>query len=105
MERSGTSTRRTYVILTLPDGTNKEYNVPKGQVFNINGQQDTVFQLRKGMNVSATVVTEEPVIEASTHRSVTGVAPKLGPGSGHTVATLLVESPQQPRSTDADRSG
>ena len=49
------------MILTLPDGTNKEYNVPKGQVFNVNGKKDTVFQLRKGMNVSATVVTEEPV--------------------------------------------
>ena len=88
-----------YVILTLPDGTNKEYNVPKGQVFNINGQQDTVFQLRKGMNVSATVVTEEPVIEASTHRSVTGVAPKSQAKAqvpDNTVTTLLVESPHQP---------
>ena len=85
----------TYVILTLPDGTNKEYNVPKGQIFNINGQQDTVFQLRKGMNVSATVVTEEPVIEASTHKSVTGVVPKAQV-SDTAVATLLVESPQQP---------
>ncbi|HSY67904.1 MAG TPA: LPXTG cell wall anchor domain-containing protein [Edaphobacter sp.] len=84
-----------YVILTLPDGTNKEYNVPKGQVFNISGQQDTIFQLRKGMKVSATVVTEEPVIEASTHRSVTGVAPKAQVPDT-TVATLLVESPQQP---------
>jgi LPXTG-motif cell wall-anchored protein len=87
-----------YVILTLPDGTNKEYNVPKGQVFNIGGQQDTVFQLRKGMNVSATVVTEEPVIEASMHRSVTGVAPKPHPKAQvpDTVTTLLVESSTQP---------
>ena len=86
----------TYVILTLPDGTNKEYNVPKGQVFNINGQKDTVFQLRKGMNVSATVVTEEPVIEASMHRSVTGVAPKPKAQVPDTVDVLLVESAQQP---------
>ena len=86
----------TYVILTLPDGTNKEYNVPKGQVFNINGQKDTVFQLKKGMNVSATVVTEEPVIEASMHRSVTGVAPKPKAQAPETVDVLLVESAQQP---------
>ena len=87
------------VILTLPDGTNKQYNVPKGQVFNINGKKDTVFELRKGMNVSAMVVTEEPVIEASMHRSVTGVAPKSQPKAqvpDNAVTTLLVESSTQP---------
>ena len=91
------------VILTLPDGTNKQYNVPKGQVFNVNGKQDTVFELRKGMNVSAMVVTEEPVIEASMHRSVTGVAPKPQPQAHvpDTVSTLLVESPTQPTQTAA----
>ncbi len=88
----------SYVILTLPDGTNKQYNVPKGQVFNVNGKKDTVFELRKGMNVSAMVVTEEPVIEASMHRSVTGVAPKSHPQAQvpDTVDVLLVESPTQP---------
>jgi LPXTG-motif cell wall-anchored protein len=88
----------SYVILTLPDGTNKQYNVPKGQIFTINGQQDTVFQLKKGMTVSATVVTEEPVTEVSHNKSVTGVLPKALPKADvpDTVAVLLVESPQQP---------
>jgi hypothetical protein len=82
------------VILTLPEGENKQYNVPKGQVFNIGGQQDTVFQLRKGMNVSATVVTEEPVVSSSTSRSVTGVAPKVQAKAEvpDNVDVLLVES-------------
>jgi LPXTG-motif cell wall-anchored protein len=84
----------SYVILTLPDGTNKEYKVPKGQTFNINGKEQTVFQLKKGMTVSATVVTEEPITEASQHRSVTGVAPK--PQVADTVAVMLVETPTQP---------
>ena len=76
--------------------TNKEYNVPKGQIFNVNGKKDTVFELRKGMNVRAMVVTEEPVIEASMHRSVTGVAPKHHPQAQvpDTVDVLLVESSQ-----------
>ncbi len=89
------------VILTLPDGTNKQYNVPKGQIFNINGQKDTVFQLKKGMNVNATVVTEEPVIEASMSKSVTGVSPKPQPQAQvpNDVGTLLVESPEQPTTT------
>jgi hypothetical protein len=46
------------VILTLPNGTNKQYKVPKGQMFDINGQKQDVFGLRKGMKISATVVTE-----------------------------------------------
>ena len=84
----------TYVILTLPDGTNKEYRVPKDQIFMVNGQKDTVFQLKKGMMVSATVVKEEPVTEVSQHKAVTGVLPK--PQVPDTVDVLLVESSQQP---------
>jgi LPXTG-motif cell wall-anchored protein len=78
----------------LPDGTNKEYRVPKDQIFNVNGAQDTVFQLKKGMTVSATVVKEEPVTEVAQHKAVTGVLPK--PQVPDTVAVLLVETPQQP---------
>ena len=83
------------VILTLPDNTNKQYNVPKDQVFMVNGQKDTVFQLRKGMMVSATVVTEEPVIEMSQNKAVKGVMPQAAPVPDD-VAVLLVESPKQP---------
>ncbi len=82
------------MILTLPDGTNKQYNVPKGQIFMINGQKDTVFQLRKGMMVSATVVTEEPVTEVSHNKSVTGVMPK--PPVPDAPPVVLVESTTQP---------
>ena len=91
------------VILALPDGTNKQYNVPKDQVFIVNGRKETVFELKKGMNVSATVVSEEPVVEASTHRSVSGYTPKPVPKADvpDTVSTLLVESPQQPTETAA----
>ena len=86
------------VILTLPDNTNKQYNVPKNQVFMVGGQKETVFQLRKGMMVNATVVTEEPVIEVSQNRNVTGVAPRPQPVAPvpDTVDVLLVESAQQP---------
>jgi LPXTG-motif cell wall-anchored protein len=86
----------TYVILTLPDGTNKEYRVPKDQIFMVNGQKDTVFQLKKGMMVSATVVKEEPVTEVSEHKAVRGVTPKPQAQVPDTVDTLLVETPQQP---------
>jgi LPXTG-motif cell wall-anchored protein len=86
----------SYVILTLPDGTNKEYKVPKDQIFNVNGTKETVFQLKKGMTVSATVVKEEPVTYVSESKGVTGVMPKahakVTPPVPETVDVLLVES-------------
>jgi len=79
------------VILTLPDGTNQQYTVPRGQMFMINGREQSVFQLRRGMNVSATVVTEEPVTEVSRSQHVTGIAP--APPMPDNVPVLLVEKP------------
>jgi hypothetical protein len=81
------------VILTLPDGTNQQYNVPRGQMFMINGREQTVFQLRRGMNVSASVVTEEPITEVSRSQAVSGVAPPPPPAP---TTALLVEKPTAP---------
>lgn len=67
------------VILTLPDGTNQSYRIPNDQKFTINGQQKTAFDLRKGMNVSATVVTDSPETALSVSRKVTGQAPPPPP--------------------------
>jgi hypothetical protein len=44
-------------------------------MFHIDGQDKTVFDLRKGMNVSATVLTVEPLHSITTHTVVTGQAP------------------------------
>jgi hypothetical protein len=68
-----------YVILTLADGTNKQYKVPEGTTFNIGGEKKTVFDLRKGMNVSATVVTETPETVVASNRMITGQAPPTPP--------------------------
>jgi hypothetical protein len=58
------------VILTLEDGTNQSFKIPKGQKFTINGQQTDAFGLKKGMNVSATAITETPetVVSQEVHR-------------------------------------
>jgi len=82
------------VILTLPDGTNKQFKVPKGQKFTIDGQEKTVFDLRKGMTVTATAVTQVPETVVSSDRSVSGrPAPAAAPEmpSSQQVGTLLVE--------------
>jgi len=80
------------VILTLPDGTNKQYKVPKGQMFEMNGEKHDVFDLRKGMVVSATVLTETPEIVANSSRSLTGTLPPPPP-TPPAEAVLLIEEP------------
>ncbi len=64
-----------HVILAFPGGKNKSYTVPDGTVFHIGGEDKTVFELKKGMNVSATVLTIEPVQSATMHTVITGQAP------------------------------
>jgi len=65
----------TTVILTFPDGTNKQYTIPKGQKFNVQGQQLDAFALKPGMNIDATVTREVPEEEVGEERAVTGTAP------------------------------
>ena len=80
------------VILTLADGTNKQYKIPKGQKFMIDGQEKTAFDLRKGMNVSATVVTAVPETVVAQQRKVTGSAPPPPP-TPPLEGALLIETP------------
>jgi LPXTG-motif cell wall-anchored protein len=67
------------VILTLQDGTNQQFKVPKGQEFMVNGKKTDVFGLRKGMTVSATKVTEEPVTDVAHTTAITGTLPPPPP--------------------------
>jgi hypothetical protein len=70
----------TTVILSMDDGSgNKKYKVPKGQTFDINGQQTDVFHLKKGMDVTATVIKEVPETVIAQQAKVTGQAPPPPP--------------------------
>jgi len=80
------------VILTLPDHTNKQYRIPKGQKFMIDGQEVTAFELKKGMNVSATVLTAVPETVVAEQRKVTGSAPPPPP-TPPIQGALLIETP------------
>lgn len=64
-----------YLIVSLPEGGTREFTVPDGTVFHIGGKDKTVFDLKKGMEFSATVLRTEPVQSVSTHTVVTGQAP------------------------------
>ncbi len=64
-----------HLILSFPEGENKAYTVPAGTVFHIGGQDKTVFDLRKGMKISATVLKVEPLTSVTRHTEVTGQTP------------------------------
>lgn len=60
------------VLLRLNDGTAKHYKVPPHATFTINGENKTAFDLRKGMEFSATTVTTSGQIIHNTERQVSG---------------------------------
>jgi len=67
------------VILTMEDGKNQEFKVPKGQTFMVNGRDTDVFSLRKGMVVNATKVEEQPIEVVQKQAKLTGQMPPPPP--------------------------
>ena len=67
------------VILTLEDGTNQQFKIPKGQKFMVDGQQVDAWGLKKGMKVSATKIVEEPVTLVEHQKQLTGSMPPPPP--------------------------
>jgi len=67
------------VILTLEDGTNQKFTIPKDQKFTIDGQETDAFGLKKGMRVSATKIVEVPTTQVEEQRRLTGTMPPPPP--------------------------
>ncbi|MGC1422133.1 MAG: LPXTG cell wall anchor domain-containing protein [Terracidiphilus sp.] len=67
------------VILTMDDGKNQEFKIPKGQKFNVNGQMTDAFGLKKGMSVTATKVEEVPETVVTEKRLLAGQMPPPPP--------------------------
>lgn len=82
------------VILTLADGKNKQYKVPKDQKFMIDGEEKSVWDLKKGMKVKATVVTTVPQTIVAQEKAVTGKMPPPPP-TPPVEGALLVEEPSR----------
>jgi hypothetical protein len=79
------------VILTLEDGTNQSFKIPKGQKFMIDGQQVDAWGLKKGMKVSATKVVEVPQTVVDQQRKLTGTMPPAPPAPPADVPILVAE--------------
>jgi len=63
------------VILTLENGENQEFKIPKGQKFTVDGKETDAFALKKGMKISAQRVTEVPETVVAQEIKRTGSAP------------------------------
>ena len=66
----------TSVIITQENGENKQYAVPSGFKFDVNGQKLEAMELRPGMILTGTKIVEEPLVEVTHDSVVTGTAPK-----------------------------
>jgi len=65
-----------YVIITLEDGQQREFNVPDGFMFTADGKPATIKDVRKGMKISATKIVAQPTAEMSREIVITGKGPK-----------------------------
>jgi len=78
------------VILTLEDGTNQSFNIPKGQKFSVDGQETDAWGLKEGMKISATAVTETPETVVSQEVVRTGTMPSSTPQLPRQGARLFI---------------
>jgi hypothetical protein len=79
------------VILTMDDGKNQQFKIPKGQKFNVNGQSLDAWGLQKGMIVNATKVVEVPQTVVTQQAKLTGQMPPPPPAPPADVPILVVE--------------
>jgi hypothetical protein len=63
------------VFLTLEDGTNQQFEIPKGQKFNVEGKMVDARGLTPGMIITATKVVEFTATEVEQQRKLTGTMP------------------------------
>lgn len=84
----------TSVILTLENGKNQRFNIPKGQKFVVDGQETDAFGLKKGMKVSAQKVTEVPETVITEQLKRTGSAPPPPPTPNPNVPMLIAAAPE-----------
>jgi len=64
------------IIVSIDGGDNKQYEVPEGFKFNVDGKELSAMELRPGMKLTGTKIVEEPHTLITHDVVVTGTAPK-----------------------------
>jgi hypothetical protein len=60
-----------FVILTMEDGTNHQFDLPEDHRVMVDGQETDAWSLKKGMKISATRVIESPETVVTQHTKLT----------------------------------
>jgi len=63
------------VIVTMENGKNKQFTVPEWMTFDVNGQKLGVADLKPGMKLTATMISENVGTMTTTSKAVTGSTP------------------------------
>jgi LPXTG-motif cell wall-anchored protein len=63
------------VIIAMPDGNNQIYRIPSHAKFIVDGKERDSHQLRKGMNIEVTAVTDDTHTVVSQNKTTLGQAP------------------------------
>ncbi len=84
------------VILTMEDGTHRQFKIPKDQKFDIDGQKTDAWGLKPGMMVSATKIVEEPIDVYEQRREVSGMTPTPPPAPPVEEPILIAETTPPP---------
>jgi RNase P/RNase MRP subunit p29 len=100
----------TSVVLTLENGTNQSFKIPKGQKFNVDGQMVDAWGLKKGMKISATKVVEEPETMIEQEKKLTGKMPPPPPAPPADMPILIVlvmhpPNPAEPAPAELPKTG
>ena len=77
------------LFLTMDDGTNQRFEVPKGQKFTVEGKMVDARGLKPGMIITATKVVEFTATEVEQQRKLTGSMPSL-PQAPHANSPILI---------------
>lgn len=86
----------TGVILTLENGTNQSFKIPKGQKFTVDGQEKDAWGLKKGMKIKAQRVTEVPETVVAQEVRRTGKMPPPPPEPKADVPILVATTTAAP---------
>jgi len=81
------------VILTMDNGQNQQFNIPKDQKFNVDGQMVDAWGLKKGMKVSATKIVETPITSVSQVAKLTGTNPPPPPPPDVPILIVVLHKP------------
>jgi len=68
-----------YIYLTLEDGSNQRFQIPKGQKFKVEGQTLDVWGLKPGVTITANKIVEFTSMEIEQQRKLTGSMPVAAP--------------------------